>query len=134
MNDNENFIELEDNEEQSLEIELTNDVEVASTTHKGKIRIATDAEALEGVVDNAAITPYTLDLKTQSIEEKTQTFIFEQGVASDTWEIQHNLNKFPSINVVDSAGNSFIPAYKYIDENNIILYMNGSFKGKAYLN
>ena len=134
MNDNNNFFELENNEENSLEIELVNEVEIATTTHKGKIRLATDEEALAGELTNVAITPHTMNIKTQEIEQKTQTYIFEQGVASDTWEINHNLNKFPSVNVVDSAGNSFIPAYKYIDENNLILYMNGSFKGKAYLN
>lgn len=62
------------------------------------------------------------------------TFIYEQGVSSNTWEIQHNLGKFPSVSVVDTAGNEIITSVKYIDENNIIIYMTSAFKGKAYLN
>ena len=65
---------------------------------------------------------------------RLDTFIFEQGVASDSWTINHNLNKFPSITIVDSAGNVFYPAVQYIDENNCIAKMNGATTGKAYLN
>lgn len=61
-------------------------------------------------------------------------FVFEQGIASDTWVIEHNLNKYPSVTVVDTAGNQFIPAVKYIDENKCIVTMNGATKGKAFLN
>ncbi len=61
-------------------------------------------------------------------------FTFEQGVASDTWVITHNLNKRPSITVVDTADNIVDGAYEYIDNNTIKATFNGSFKGKAYLN
>ena len=65
---------------------------------------------------------------------RADTFVFEQAIASDTWEIEHNLNKHPSVTVVDSAGTVFYPAVQYIDENNIIITMNGATTGKAYLN
>ena len=61
-------------------------------------------------------------------------FTFEQGIASDTWEINHNLNKFPSVTLVDTAGTQFQGRVEYIDENNCVVYMNGATKGKAYLN
>ena len=32
------------------------------------------------------------------------TFIYEQCTSSDTWVIIHNLNRYPSVTVVDSAG------------------------------
>lgn len=66
---------------------------------------------------------------------KSTTFIFEQGIASDTWEIQHNLGKKPTIDVVDSADNViaiFKKQYRGLDR--VILSFNGSFKGTAYLN
>ena len=62
------------------------------------------------------------------------TFVYEQAQASDTWHIQHNLNKYPSVEIVDSSGNKFFPAVQWVDENNIIVTMNGATKGKAYLN
>lgn len=64
----------------------------------------------------------------------SKTYIHEQGVSSDTWQIQHNLNKYPSVSLVDTAGTLFQGRVEYIDENNCIVYMNGATKGKAYLN
>lgn len=65
---------------------------------------------------------------------KDKTFVFEQAVASDTWEITHNLGKKPSVTVVDSADNVFYPAVQYINENKLVVTMNGATTGKAYLN
>ena len=62
------------------------------------------------------------------------TFIFNQGVPASTWNIQHNLGKFPSITVVDTAGTVVIGQYDYVDNNNITLTFAAAFAGKAYLN
>lgn len=98
----------------------------ATTERKGIIRIATLEEAIQGTDNSIAITPYTLN--------KVTTYVHEQGIASDTWIINHNLNKKPSITIVDSADNVVEGAEKYIDNNTIEIYFNGAFKGKAYLN
>lgn len=66
--------------------------------------------------------------------DKLNTFIYEQAIASDTWEIEHNLGRFPSVEVVDTAGNKFFPAVQWINENKLIITMNGATKGKAFLN
>jgi len=64
----------------------------------------------------------------------SKSFVYEQGVASDTWVIQHNLNKYPSISLVDSAGTTFSAATTYNDLNTCTISMNGATTGKAYLN
>jgi len=66
------------------------------------------------------------------LEDKT--FVFTQGVPSTTWTIQHNLNKFPSVSVVDTANTSVITQVDYIDENNLTLTNTAPFAGKAFLN
>lgn len=68
------------------------------------------------------------------LTEALATFIFEQGVSSDVWQIEHNLNKYPAVSVVDSAGNEVIAEVTYNDLNNITITMQAAFKGKAYLN
>lgn len=83
-------------------------------------------------INGGALIDVQKDGKTVTLQSKT--FIFEQGIASDIWVINHNLNKKPSITVVDSADNVVEGAEKYIDENTIEIYFNGAFKGKAYLN
>lgn len=64
----------------------------------------------------------------------SKTYVHEQGIASDEWLIQHNLNKYPSVFPVDSAGTWFQAKVEYIDENTCRVLMNGATKGKAYLN
>ena len=61
-------------------------------------------------------------------------YIHEQATASDEWTIEHNLNKFPSVSVVDTANTIVSGLVTYIDENTVKLEFNGAFKGKAYLN
>lgn len=67
-----------------------------------------------------------------------KTFVFTQGVPSTTWTIQHNLGKFPSVGVVDTAsvanGQLYYGDVKYIDSNNLTVTFASQFSGKAYLN
>lgn len=62
------------------------------------------------------------------------TYIYQQQTASDTWVISHDLRKYPSVTVVDSAGSQVIGDVNYVDMNNLIIKFNGIFSGKAYLN
>jgi hypothetical protein len=65
---------------------------------------------------------------------QADTYIHTQNQASNTWSIQHNLNKYPSVTVVDSAGTVVIGGVQYIDENYIICTFSHPFSGTAYLN
>lgn len=63
-----------------------------------------------------------------------KNYVHTQSTASDTWNITHNLYKYPSVTVVDSANNEVIGDITYIDLNNIQIKFNGAFAGKAYIN
>lgn len=63
-----------------------------------------------------------------------QTYIHNQSTASAEWTINHNLNKYPSVTVVDSAGTICEGTVTYIDTNTIVCNFNGAFSGTAYLN
>ena len=65
---------------------------------------------------------------------RADTFVYEQGIASSEWTINHNLNKYPSVTVVDSAGNEVIAEVNYPSTNTCVVIMTAAFKGKAYLN
>ena len=62
------------------------------------------------------------------------TFEYTQVAPATVWNIQHNLNNFPSITVIDNAGTVVAGQYKYIDNNNVTLTFSAGFAGKAYLN
>lgn len=66
--------------------------------------------------------------------EKDKHFVFEQGVSSKTWVIEHNLDKYPSIVVMDSAGTEVEGDIEYTSKNKVVLRFSAEFSGKAYLN
>ena len=64
-----------------------------------------------------------------------RTYVFENTeTASDTWVINHNLNKYPCVSVVDSSGTEVVGQITYNNINKLTITFKGAFKGKAYLN
>lgn len=61
-------------------------------------------------------------------------FSFLQDSPSNTWTINHNLNKHPSVTVVDSGQNVVYGEVQYTDTNNLTVSFNATFSGNAYLN
>ena len=61
-------------------------------------------------------------------------YTFNKNIASEQWEIQHNLNKHPSVTVVDSADTIVYGEVQYINNSKLIITFSVGFAGKAYLN
>ena len=70
----------------------------------------------------------------KAVARAVNTYVHDQATASDTWVVEHNLSRYPSVVVVDSAGTQFIVQVEYNSKDKITIYMNGSTTGKAYLN
>lgn len=64
----------------------------------------------------------------------TATFAYQQGVAASAWTITHNLGKYPSAVVVDSAGAVVEGDIIYVSMNEIVMLFTAAFSGSAYLN
>ena len=67
------------------------------------------------------------------------TYTHNQNTTSNTWTITHNLNRFPSVTVVDSADTIVYGTVVYNSANQLTItfFQAGSalaFSGKAYLN
>lgn len=69
-----------------------------------------------------------------SADAEDKTFVFTQGVPAVQWTVQHNLNKFPSVSVVNNNNIVINGEVTYIDTNNVQLDFSAAFAGKAYLN
>jgi hypothetical protein len=63
-----------------------------------------------------------------------KNFVFNQPVATATWNIQHNLNKFPSVTSVNINNIEVKGEIEYTDLNNLTITFSAGFSGKAYLN
>tara|TARA_R110000764_G_scaffold162869_1_gene250177 strand:- start:1953 stop:2669 length:717 start_codon:yes stop_codon:yes gene_type:complete len=78
---------------------------------------------------------YLISLLLYDIESNTdKTFTFPQNVASDTWSVTHNLNKFPSVSVVDSGNTAVLGSVNYINNNELTITFSAPFSGYAYMN
>lgn len=92
------------------------------------------------VVENGQVLAYKIDAdrtisplnSDTTVSDKTYTHY--QDEPSTAWRITHNLDKFPSVTVVDSANTTVIGATQYIDNNQLVIYFGGAFSGKAVLN
>lgn len=60
-------------------------------------------------------------------------YIHDQPIASAVWTINHNLNGFPNVTVIDSANEIVEGHIVYTSGNTIRLEFTGGFSGKAYL-
>lgn len=66
------------------------------------------------------------------LEDKN--FVFTQATPSATWNVQHNLNKFPSVTSVNNSNIKMFGEVTYVDENNLTINFSAGFSGKAYMN
>ena len=72
---------------------------------------------------------------TLSIQETYKfSHIHNQTVSSSTWSITHNLNKFPSVSVVDSSNEEVIGEVQHTNSNSLIVKFSAPSSGKAFLN
>lgn len=98
---------------------------------------AYDAEA--GAVLSATLG-YELKETIEDIEQEItnvsadKNYVHEQGTAATDWYIAHNLGKYPSVTIIDSANSMVIGEVEYVDMNNVILHFSAEFSGRATLN
>lgn len=63
-----------------------------------------------------------------------KNYVHEQIIPSTNWTITHNLNKVPSVTILDSSNRDVKGEMEVINNNEIVLSFNGAFSGKAHLN
>lgn len=63
-----------------------------------------------------------------------KNYVHNQAIASAVWNVNHGLNKFCSVTIVDSAEDVVEGDITYIDSNNVTITFSAPFTGKAYFN
>jgi hypothetical protein len=69
-----------------------------------------------------------------SSDQADKHFTFNQATPANPWNVQHNLNKFPSVTVALPSGQVGQADVTYVDENNLTITFTGDESGKAYMN
>jgi hypothetical protein len=123
------YLELGATEVNSVDTSDTTFIDMTPTTPQtGNVEITASLSAT-GTPDN---TKFLRGDNTWI--EADKTFIFTQAVPATTWNITHNLGKFPSVSVINSNNVVINGEVTYIDNNNIQANFSAGFSGKAYLN
>ena len=91
-------------------------------------------ESMGGDVPPEAIAQAVADYFESNPINEDKNFTYRQDTAQAVWEIAHDLNKYPSVSIVDSANNAIVGNIEYIDLNHVKIYFSGAFAGKAFLN
>ena len=70
----------------------------------------------------------------QSFSATDASFVHNESPASDMWTITHNLGKYPSVTIVDSANDEVEGNVNHISINQLTITFSAAFSGKAFLN
>lgn len=87
---------------------------------------------ISGAPSNSVVMSDGTTASVAGFEDKE--FTYTQNVASDTWNVTHNLGKRPSVTVVDSGDSVVIGDISYTNSNELTITFSSAFSGKAYLN
>ena len=91
----------------------------------GTTAFATQSEVLEGITESKAVSPATLS----TALSKT----YNQTTPASVWNVTHNLNRYPAVSVVDSAGSVVTGDVEHLSANALQVSFASAFSGTAYL-
>ena len=122
-------------------------VGTASTLHNGQVRKVTKnftLGQLKQFVSNGDLIlttagtsgPATLTdgILNVPVYKSDQTYVFVQSVPATTWTITHNLNKYPSVSVVNINNVVMYGEITYLSPSQLQIEFSAGFSGKAYMN
>jgi len=89
--------------------------------------------SISGPGDVKTITLTRHDNTTIS-DSVTLAYVHDQQVAATTWNITHNLNKYPAVLIVDTAGDEVIGQVHFNNSNSLTITFTSAFSGKAFIN
>lgn len=117
-----------ENADTGIIIEITKpfDIQKIEETEKDNITVIV-SDTIKNTVKASDLTDGTF------LKFISDNFIFNQAIPSSTWHITHNLDKYPSVTIVDSSNKVVIGAIQYISTSAIDVTFTGEFAGKAYL-
>ena len=96
-------------------------------------------EPLEAEISTKVETIKGSDLIGVSRENNTviitsQSFRYEQGIPSNTWIIDHNLNKHPTVTLTYYNGQEFEACREYPSNSRVVIKLDNPATGYAFLN
>ena len=91
----------------------------------------------DGMTGSSDFTGATVNIALNFAYIKDQVrdyYLHDQQTSSATWVVTHNMNKYPSINIVDTANDIIMGEVRYNSLNQLTITFTAAVSGKAYLN
>ncbi len=89
----------------------------------------------EVIINSSGISVNNELLSTKSyVDSASSTTVHDQIVPEAQWIINHGLNKYPSVTIVDSSGSKVYGDIDYPSMNTITVSFSSVFSGRAFLN
>lgn len=101
------------------------------------VRTSLKPDQLHTVVDSETVVFTILGVAGQRGlpgQGVAETYVHVQDTPAAEWTINHDLDRWPSVTVVDSAGSVVIGYQQYTSSNQVRLEFSAPFSGRAYLN
>lgn len=70
----------------------------------------------------------------EAIDAGDKTYTHVQASANSVWDITHNMNKMPSVTIINSANELSFANIEYVNANRLKLTFSAAISGKAFLN
>jgi hypothetical protein len=101
------------------------------------LKVVTDGEGNE-----SALAISTTQISVAGVSSNTWNraatqaggYVHSQNVPAARWSVTHNLDKRPSVTIVDSGESVVVGDVQYTDNNSVVLVFTAAFSGKAYFN
>ncbi len=71
---------------------------------------------------------------TQQTTTQATTFAYTQNTPAIVWDVVHDLNRYPSVTVVNTEGQVVQPDITYVSSNEIKISFAFPYTGSVYLN
>lgn len=127
-----------------LTMEIENEAELEIDLNENRIDPYLQIEDVEVVEIIREIDIEMSDTSTNLVQNNTiksyidskadKTYVHNQITASNKWIIEHNLEKYPTIAIIDSGNTTVVGEIEYVNLNLVYVTFNGIFSGKAFCN
>ena len=124
----------------SKQTQITGQISNTSVKIVGKIenKIKIQGSLKEGARGYSAYELWIKEGNTGTVQDFLKDidkfYKHNQSTPSEEWTVIHNLNKYPSVTIIDSADTVVYGEIIYVSENELKIKFSVGFSGKAYLN
>lgn len=129
-------IKSEITKSKTIEASISKQAEITANLTLAGITKIQQANDIEGTPEDGNTLVWSDDTgkftySSPAGEDKNYTEEFTDALDID---ITHNLNKFPSVTIVDTAGDEVVTLVRHLDRNTINLTFTAETSGKVYIN